>query len=390
MSHPQAIDRDRDSDSQRITCRFLGIKAGVHGQIADSGLIHFGFAQQKLIRHGKDTVQRTESPTDRARVGERDHDLDLLWETTLMSATLTDHEVLSHYRSYDVPPDKFDPRTVSERLLLQHGLPRRPDPKSHPHASAMWERAFSRPIKGIKAQLEVDRVMSGRRRPLLHKGATKDDFQPSGWGGVVMEDSALGFNPAEPIIFASGEWLIPTITPVPNEPAQSLTVGFWLGIDGFGNNQVLQAGMAATITGNNINYWVWTEWYPIGAVQVTNFAIKPGDELSVLVCATQSGQGYVALNNTTTGVATSVNIAPPAGVTSQGATVEWIVEGISADLPDFSPITFTNISAGTKDHSFNLGSASDVITNIGGAAGNLTATTVNSPTSATVKWLKFT
>jgi hypothetical protein len=148
--------------------------------------------------------------------------------------------------------------------------------------------------------------------------------------------------------------------------------------------------MAATITGNNVDYWAWTEWYPLGAVRVTNFAVKPGDDLKVLVCATQSGQGYVALNNITTGLATSVNIAPPSGVTSQGATVEWIVEGISADLPKFSPVTFKNISAGTKDHSFNLGAGPDHITSINGSNGNLTSETVNSPTSATVNWLGFT
>jgi hypothetical protein len=123
-----------------------------------------------------------------------------------------------------------------------------------------------------------------------------------------------------------------------------------------------------------------------------NFPIKPGDELSVVVCATQSGQGYVALNNKTTGVSTSVNIAPPTGVTSQGATVEWIVEDVSSIwtvgfLPNFSPVTFTNISAGTKDHAINLGTGTDTITNIAGSNGNLTSASVDSATSATVTWL---
>src|SRR5262249_11196030 len=142
-----------------------------------------------------------------------------------------------------------------------------------------------------------------------------------------------------------------------------------------------QAGMAATIAGNNVTYWAWTEWFPIGAVKVPNFAVKPGDDLAVTVCATQSGQGYVAFSNRTTGIATSVNIAPPSGISSLGATVEWIVEGISADLPKFSPITFTHISAGTKGHSFNLGGAPDINTNITGSAGNLTSVSVGSPTS---------
>ena len=51
-------------------------------------------------------------------------------------------------------------------------------------------------------------------------------------------------------------------------------------------DRVLQAGSAATVSGNNVVYWVWTEWFPIGAIQITNFPIKPGDYLTVLsLCA---------------------------------------------------------------------------------------------------------
>jgi hypothetical protein len=47
-------------------------------------------------------------------------------------------------------------------------------------------------------------------------------------------------------------------------------------------------------------------------------------------------------------------ITPPNGVTSIGATAEWIVEGISPILPVFSTVVFTNCSAGTKNHSFKM------------------------------------
>jgi hypothetical protein len=55
----------------------------------------------------------------------------------------------------------------------------------------------------------------------------------------------------------------------------------------------LQAGTAATVTGNNTVNWVWTEWYPLPAIQVTNFPIKPGDYITVLVCAPQPNHGFV-------------------------------------------------------------------------------------------------
>jgi hypothetical protein len=302
---------------------------------------------------------------------------------------MTDQEILSHYRPFEVPPATFDPRSATERQLLEHGLPRRPSAETHPHARAIWEQAFSRPMKGIKAELEVDHAWSNRPRPMLHKAVTKDT--PSGWGGVVMEVSQLGFNPPEPAYAVSAEWVVPLVAPVVPPPSQLQVVGFWVGIDGYGNPGPLQAGMAAAAIGNMVGYFAWTEWIPLSAVRVTNLAVNANDLFAVTVCATQSGQGYVAFNNVTTGVATSVTITPAPGVTSQGASVEWIVEATSAELIPFFPfVVFNNISASTKDNSFNLGSGPVIIENITGSKGNLTATAIESATSALVSWQNAT
>jgi hypothetical protein len=224
---------------------------------------------------------------------------------------------------------------------------------------------------------------------MLHKAVTKD--QPSGWAGVVMEVSQLGFKPPEPAIAVSAEWVVPIVYPVNPPSDQLIIVGFWVGIDGYGNPGPLQAGMAAAVLGTTVAYFAWTEWYPLQPVRVTNLAVNANDLFAVTVCATQSGQGYVGLNNITTGVATSVLVAPPSGVTSQGASVEWIVEGVSAELPTFYPwVVFNNISALTKDNSFNLGSGPDIITNITGSKGNLTTTAIESPTAALVAWQNST
>jgi hypothetical protein len=91
--------------------------------------------------------------------------------------------------------------------------------------------------------------------------------------------------------------------------------------------------------------------------------------------------------NKTTNVTTSIGITNPSGVTSIGAMAEWIVEGISGILPHFSTVEFSNVTAGTKDHAFNM--AGGIITEITGVGGaNLTAASILSPTSAQIKWLK--
>ena len=302
-------------------------------------------------------------------------------------AGMTDEEILKHFTTYDAPPEELELTTAEDRVLRKHGIPRRPDAKKEAHLKKLWDNALSSKPKFIKADIAVDHVISKRKRPVISKVHKEASFAPSGWGGIVVPVKNLGYNPAEPVVSVYGEWFVPNVTPIPNEPGGNQTVGFWTGIDGYGNNQVLQAGMAATVNGNNVTYWVWTEWYPIGAIQVTNFPIKPGDYLTVLVCANQPNHGFCSMLNKTTNQATSIGINPPANTTSIGATAEWIVEGISSILPVFSTVVFSNCSAGTKNHAFNM--QGGIITEITGSGGsNLTAASITSPTSGLVKWLK--
>lgn len=306
----------------------------------------------------------------------------------------SDQDTLKHITTYAAPPAGFDPNRAAARTLYKHGIPRRPDAVKEPHLKAIWDRAFASKPTFIKAEVEVDYVLSKRKRPVITRPgiaavgqpAHRKKFSPSGWAGVV---TPVNFSPPEPAVSVYGEWFIPTITPIPNQPPGAQTVGFWVGIDGFGNNQVLQAGSAATISGSKVDYWVWTEWYPLGAIRVTNFPIKPGDYLTVLVCANQPNHGFCSMLNKTTNQATSIGITPPGGVTSIGATAEWIVEGISSILPVFSTVVFANCSAGTKNHSFNMHGG--IVTEITGAGGaNLTTAGILSDKQGVVKWLKAT
>jgi hypothetical protein len=301
--------------------------------------------------------------------------------------SMSDEEALKHITAYDAPPEGFDPNVAEERLLRKHGIPRRPDAAQEPLLRAIWDAAFASNPKFIKAEIAIDHVITNRKRPVLDKKVDAKSFSPSGWAGDVVLVSTKNYNPPEPVNTVYGEWFIPNVTPIPNEPSGGQTVGFWVGIDGYTNGQVLQAGTAATVTGSSTANWVWTEWFPIPAIQVTNFPIKPGDYITVLVCAPQPNHGFCSMLNKTTNQATSIGITPPNNVTSIGASAEWIVEGISSILPVFSTVVFQNCSAGTKDHSFNaVGGIVTEITGTGGA--NLTSAATLSNDQVVVKWLK--
>lgn len=292
-------------------------------------------------------------------------------------------EYLQSIKTYEPVPEDFDPFQASKNELKRYGFPRRPDPKSEAHLSSLWRKAYSRPLKPIRAEIEIDKVLLHREHS-WSRTPRDGRFTPSGWGGIVAQTSDFGFSPAEPANMVYGEWAVPAMEPDFDNPNTPMTVGFWVGLDGFTNNQVLQAGTAATVTGSNINYWPWFEWYPSPPVKITNYPIDAGDLITVLVCAPQNTQGFVSMLNRTTGATTSVGFPPPPGVSSLGTTAEWVVEGITADLPNFILTGFHNCVAGTKTHRIDI--SRPIETEIAGAKGNLTVAVAWQPDTVLVLW----
>jgi hypothetical protein len=281
-----------------------------------------------------------------------------------------DHaEYLKQVRTYSTPPAKFNPLKATARELARYGFPRRPNSETELELTALFKKAYSRPIRPIRAKIEIDQVLlnAPRRRAVRVQDGR---FAPAGWGGVIAQTSAFGFNPPEPAVMVYGEWSVPTMQPDFDNPKTPMTVGFWVGLDGSLNNQVLQAGTAATVTGESIDYWAWFEWFPAPPVRISNFPISPGDLVTVLVCAMQPMQGFASMLNRTTGATTSVGFPAPPGFTSQGTTAEWIAEGISADLPNWVLMGFHNCTAGTKN--FHMDISKPTISEISGASKNLT------------------
>jgi hypothetical protein len=100
-----------------------------------------------------------------------------------MSGDASRSDVVSAMRTYDPPPDGFDPRSAPHDALRRHGLPRRPDPRKEPHLARVWNVAFARPVTFVKAELEIEPVLSGRD-PLRGQD---QQYGPAGWGGVIRQ-----------------------------------------------------------------------------------------------------------------------------------------------------------------------------------------------------------
>jgi len=255
--------------------------------------------------------------------------------------------------TFPAPAKGFNPVTASDADLARYGYPRRPDPVKEPGLRKLWDQAFTAPHTFVTAQLVEDKVW----HTLPHGAPKKPGFGLAGnWAGGIVEVASLKLSPPQPANTVFAEWTVPTIQPKPAEPG-SQTVGFWVGLGGWGTSQVLQAGTAATITGSSVTYWAWTEWYPAGYV-VANLAIQPGDVVSVLVCAPETDHGYVSMMNHRTGIAISVGVSDPSGTNPyDGSSVEWVIEAIDTQMPNFGSVTFTQITAGTQNNTINLSGA---------------------------------
>ena len=317
------------------------------------------------------------------------------------STRVSNDELLSHIRTFRLPPDGFDPRKASKRQLTLYGLPHPPDARTHPGAADTWKRmaAHARGAEWIVPEFKVQR----RPRPRMTTG-TAQALVPSellpllrSEGLIVakLTDPAIidmlnaspqlsgnwsgAYAPrlkAEPLNWVSADFGVPGVQP----PASSshngkFDDGFyqaatWVGLDGWtGSPDVVQAGVTGTMTWKNSwgvgTTYAWVEFFPTAEIVVTNFPVAPGDRLAITVCAPFSTTHGVAwLWNQTTNTHTSVGFDAPSGTALAGGTAEWIVEHSGTSTPstfaDYGSATLRNCTAGGRRHEVNLLSSSPI------------------------------
>jgi peptidase A4-like protein len=261
-------------------------------------------------------------------------------------------------RTFPTAPDDLDPLTAPDELLWEHGIPARPDPIAQPEFARFWDRMYARGVKFVEAQLAVDQRRIGHN-PLRRRGG---DFGSGDWAGA-MRVQVAGSPYAQPATFVAGEWTVPTVYGAdPDGPLSQLSVGFWVGIDGQSQHQVLQGGVAGVLNGgffgNEVEYYAWGEWYTdevtvgVDPVRFNGFPVAPGDVISCVVMAAEPTAGFVSIANLTHGYGSSMWIPAPGNIRSAGQSVEWVVEQVNDALPAFTPIVFAGCVAGSATEVF--------------------------------------
>jgi hypothetical protein len=255
-------------------------------------------------------------------------------------------------KPFTAPPAGFDPRTADAHELLVYGFPGRPDAAAQPELAARWEREVGKQRTRIEPTFtRTEKRHEPRRLPAAQAGAGAHsavaDATSTNWSGSVAFA-----NRGDACSFVAGQWTVAD----PNTPAGHTGAFYsssWVGIDGDGSGDVLQAGTASDIVNGNKEVYAWWEWYPNYEMKINNFPVSAGDTMYCLICALSNTTAAVYLANNSTNHYTSFSITAPKGTTLVGNCAEWIVEaptvgGQQATPPDYGVVYFDEGIAGTK------------------------------------------
>lgn len=253
--------------------------------------------------------------------------------------------------TFKAPPPDFDPFAASETELRMYGFPPLPQ---DPIFRARYRRVFDhmrRKLTVVEPTFKVSRDwIHGPRRRAIVAGTEEG----TSWSGAVVQPSSGSFR------WIQGDWVVPNV----DAPSQgNAKCAIWIGIDGDSQlqdgDQVFQAGVFIDVnrTGSSIHatFEAFWEWFPDPPVTITNFAVSPGDMITMVLCSKEgsgSTEGTVFFANRTTGMGTSVALIAPQNVTLRGQTAEWIVEtlisnNVQIELADYGEVFFSECRAVT-------------------------------------------
>ncbi len=160
-------------------------------------------------------------------------------------------------------------------------------------------------------------------------GGTAVGWASSNWSGY-----AIGGGRYTSI---AGSWVVPTVQP----SSQATYSASWVGIDGFSNSDLIQAGTEQDFVQGVAQYQAWWEILPAPETLIPSVTVHPGDHMTVSIAEVGPGSWAITLVDSTTGQQFSTTQP----YTGPGTSAEWIEEAPSvggriAPLADYGTVPF--------------------------------------------------
>ncbi len=262
-----------------------------------------------------------------------------------------------------LPVLDVDPMSLDRETLMARGYPPRPDPTQAPAQYAKWKALTQSAPTVITPHV----VNDGTRVHGPARGAKDDNGTgtSNNWSGYVITTPSSAPEYAE--IF--GEWVVPQAYAQGGFASWHHST-LWVGIDGWGTPDVVQAGTDQdTLTAvwvQTSSYDAWTEWYPLTSATVSNFPVSNGNTVEIWTWVGTSADQYSPTGNTgwfylwnvsQNVVAAYLSTTAPSGTTFNGHTAEWVMErpevdGSLSSLANYGTAEITN--AWAYDYKGNL------------------------------------
>lgn len=224
-------------------------------------------------------------------------------------------------------------------------------------------------IQNPSKVLPVPPLTVTRLRNLPTSNGVSSSFGTSQiWSGYAL------VNTANPYAEVYGEWNVPTLSVAPIGTTSNQYASQWVGIDGYGTNDVIQDGTEhQSICFYNCIlhaafYYAWYEFWPDTEKRISGIDIEPADHIFANAYVTIDKNGaikgnFIVCNQSRNQCAIEAEYAPT-GVVATRTTAEWIVERptINMQTPLLADYVQTSITEAIFSHSnggyvpFNLSS----------------------------------
>ena len=170
-------------------------------------------------------------------------------------------------------------------------------------------------------------------------GVTTASTGQYGWNSANWSGYAESLPASAPAQSVTASWTVPAVS--------TATAGYssvWIGIDGFNDTSIIQAGTEQDSVGGTASYSAWWTTSANGYVgQTISEPVQPGDAVTATISDGTDGWTVTVADATAGWTYTSPT---PIAYTGPGTSAEWIMEAPSVGtrplpLADYGTLTFT-------------------------------------------------
>jgi hypothetical protein len=180
----------------------------------------------------------------------------------------------------------------------------------------------------------------------IHAQTATNQWGARNWSGYAIDSGTY--------TSATGSWTVPTVIPPTKHTRKAFFSSTWVGIDGFNNQSLIQAGTEEDWIGGSAFYQAWWEILPFDETPISSVAVNPGDVMTVTI--TQGTPKWtITVTDTTSGQSFTTEQKYSGPMTS----AEWIqeapsVNGHVARLADDGTVEFDHCLANGANPAFTV------------------------------------